>query len=219
VIITQGTTTILEGSGTPEALAERVQEVKALIPTLSSDFDISEANKRVARLTGGVAVLSIGGATEVEQQERKHRVEDALSATKAAAAEGILPGGGTALLRAAQHVLTGLVRTDPDIAAGYDIILDAVKLPLAILAENAGKDGQEVVGKVIALGGEMGYNALTDEYEDLVRAKVIDPTLVTRSALENAVSVASMFLTLEGVIVKKPLDPQEKAFQAMTGGQ
>ncbi len=216
IVVTKSETTIIQGSGTPEEVAARVDLVKSTIKDLKSDYEIEQVNKRIARMTGGVAVISVGGATEVEQQERKHRVEDALSAVRAASSEGILPGGGTALLRARAVLLASEKDvTDPDILAGRHIVYDAVAKPLAILAANAGQDPEEVHARVVESG--VGYNALTGVYENLIFARVIDPTLVTRSALENAASVASMFLTLEGTIVNKPLDTQEKALQAMMG--
>jgi len=217
--VTRDLTTITEGTSDHESLKARIDEIKAHVKTLESEYDIEQASKRIARLTSGIGIISVGGATEVEATERMHRVEDALSAVRAASVEGIVPGGGTALIRAASLVekSRGPREGNIDEAAGFTIVLDAITKPLSIIAENAGEDVLVVLKKVQEGKDNYGFNALTGVYEDLLLARVIDPTLVTRSALENAASVASMFVTLEGAITNIPLNTQEKALQAMMG--
>ena len=214
-------TTVVGGQGKKEDIELRVNQIKKEMENTKSDFDKEKLAERLAKLTGGVAVIKVGAATEVEQKERQHRVEDALSATRAAAEEGILPGGGTAYIRALT-ALDDLKTDNEDEVIGVQIVRDALTAPCFHIAENAGAQGEAVVKKVQGMSGHEGYNALTGEYEDLVKAMVIDPKKVTRSALENAASVASMFLTLEAAIAEIPKDPDPAeaaaAAAAMGGG-
>ncbi|PIR54256.1 chaperonin GroEL [Candidatus Peregrinibacteria bacterium CG10_big_fil_rev_8_21_14_0_10_42_8] len=217
VISSKDNTTIVGGSGKTADIEMRIAQIKQEIESTKSDFDRDKLMERLAKLTGGVAVIKVGAATEVEQKEKQHRVEDALSATRAAAEEGILPGGGTALVRCIP-TLDALKADNDDEAIGIAIVKGALSSPLRHIAANAGVDGQVVVDKVLKSKGNEGYNALTGEYEDLVKAMVIDPKKVTRSALENAASVASMFLTLEAAIAEIPKDPDPaEAAAAMAG--
>lgn len=221
VISSKDNTTIVGGQGKKEDIELRVNQIKQEIESSKSDFDKEKLMERLAKLTGGVAVIKVGAATEVEQKERQHRVEDALAATRAAAEEGILPGGGTAYIRALS-VLDSIKAEDEDETIGIEIIRGALTAPCFHIAENAGAQGEAVVKKVMAAKGNDGYNARTGEYEDLVKAMVIDPKKVSRSALENAASVASMFLTLEVAIAEIPKDPDPAeaaaAAAAMGGG-
>lgn len=221
VISTKDNTTVVGGAGNKEDIDLRVNQIKTEIENSKSDFDKEKLAERLAKLTGGVAVIKVGAATEVEQKERQHRVEDALAATRAAAEEGILPGGGTAFIRALD-CLADIKTENEDEAVGVEIIKGALVSPLTQIASNAGVDGAGVVAKVRKASGNEGYNALTGEYEDLMKAMVIDPKKVTRSALENAASVASMFLTLEAAIAEIPKDPDPAeaaaAAAAMGGG-
>lgn len=203
VIATKDDCTIVDGAGKKAEITARVNQIKMAIEQTSSDFDRDKLQERLAKLTGGVAVIRVGAATEVEQKEKQHRVEDALSATRAAAEEGILPGGGTAYVRSIA-ALDKLKLTNADEKVGASIVREALSAPLMNIASNSGFDGSVVVSKVSEMKGNEGFNANTGEYEDLVKAMVIDPKKVTRSALENAASVASMFLTLEVAIADLP---------------
>jgi chaperonin GroEL len=205
VTVTKESTTIVDGKGEKEAIDARIGEIKALIENTKSDFDREKLQERLAKLTGGVALIKVGAATEVEQKEKQHRVEDALAATRAAAEEGIVPGGGTAYLRC----LPALVKlaedtTDADEKKGIEIVLRALTAPTINIAKNAGYETASVIETVTNSKGSFGFNALTGEYEDLVKAMVIDPKKVTRNALVNAASVAAMFLTLEVAMVELP---------------
>ncbi|TSC98016.1 MAG: chaperonin GroEL [Candidatus Peregrinibacteria bacterium Greene1014_49] len=217
VVADKDNCTVIGGSGKKKDIEDRVNEIKVQIESTKSDFDREKLQERLAKLSGGVAVIKVGAATEVEQKEKQHRVEDALSATRAAAEEGIVAGGGTAYIRA----LPGLEKLLKDTKSideklGIEIVMIALTAPTHHIAENAGVSGEVVVAKVKDLAGDHGYNALTDKYEDLVKGMVIDPKKVTRSALENAASVASMFLTLEVGITDIP--KPEPAAPAMPGG-
>ncbi len=205
-------TLIIGGSGKKTEIDARIKEIKAALENTKSDFDREKLLERLAKLSGGVAVIKVGAATEVEQKEKQHRVEDALSATRAAAEEGILPGGGVAYIRALP-ALEKLKGANEDEQIGIDIIAAALTAPLENIAANAGAQGKVVVEKVRGMKGGNGYNALTGDYEDLVANMVIDPMKVTRCALENAASVASMFLTLEAAVAEipkknEPMPPQ-----------
>ena len=213
VICSKDNTTVVGGNGNKEDVELRVNQIKNEIDTTKSDFDKEKLMERLAKLTGGVAVIKVGAATEVEQKEKQHRVEDALAATRAAAEEGILPGGGTALVRALTS-LANIKTTNDDEAVGVEIIKGALVAPLRHIANNAGVDGDVVIDKVQKEKGNNGYNALTDTYEDLVKAMIIDPKKVTRSALEYAASVASMFLTLEVAITEIPKEEDPAAAAA-----
>jgi chaperonin GroEL len=195
-------TTIVEGKGSEEAITARIKQIKAQIEETTSDFDREKLQERQAKLVGGVGVIKVGAATEVELKERKHRVEDALSATRAAVEEGILPGGGVALLRAA----TALKKTDSgaDELTGINIIRKAVEAPIRWIAENAGKDGSVIVEAVKKSKAGVGYDAEADEFGDMVEKGIIDPTKVVRSALENAASIAVMVLITESLVADIP---------------
>ena len=215
IVATKDDTLIVDGGGKKKDIEARINEIKGALEKSTSDFDKEKLQERLAKLSGGVAVIRLGAATEVEQKERRHRVEDALSATRAAAEEGILPGGGVAYLRTLP-ALTKLKGADEDEQAGIDIVIAALVAPLANIADNAGESGKVVVEKVKGMKGNEGFNAMTGKYEDLVKARVIDPKKVTRSALENAASVASMFLTLEVAISEIP--KKEEPHAGMGGG-
>ncbi|MDA0376718.1 MAG: chaperonin GroEL [bacterium] len=217
VICTKDNTTVVGGAGKKEDVELRINQIKNEIESTKSDFDKEKLMERLAKLTGGVAVIKVGAATEVEQKEKQHRVEDALAATRAAAEEGILPGGGTALVRSLS-ALDDIKTSNADEAVGVEIIKGALVAPLRHIANNAGVDGDVVIANVRKAKGNEGYNALTDTYEDLVKAMIIDPKKVTRSALEFAASVASMFLTLEAAIAEIPKEEDPAAAAAAMRG-
>ena len=202
VTVTKDDTTIVEGAGTANAIKARIAQVKHEIETTTSDYDREKLEERLAKLSGGVARINVGAATEIEMKEKKARVEDALHATRAAVEEGVLPGGGVALIRAVKALDS--LKAEGDEKIGIDIVRKAIKYPIFWIAENAGEDGWVVVNKVAEGKGNFGFNALTGEYEDLVEAGVLDPVKVTRSALENAASVASLLLTTEAVVSEIP---------------
>jgi len=205
VIIDKDNTTIIEGSGKGDDIKARIAQLRREIDVSTSDYDREKLEERLAKLSGGVAKINVGGATESEMKEKKARVEDALHATRAAVQEGILPGGGVALLRAASQVKPS-DDLSSDEKVGYNIVLRSCRSPLSMIAENAGQDGGIVCERVLESKGNNGYNALTDVYEDLVKAGVIDPTKVTRTALANAASVATLLLTSDALIAEKPKD-------------
>ena len=215
IVASKDATIIVGGAGKKEDIESRINQIKSAMDATDSDFDKEKLAERLAKLSGGVAVIRVGAATEVEQKEKQHRVEDALSATRAAAEEGILPGGGTAYVRALE-ALDSVNCDNEDEQIGVEIIKDSLTAPLFNIAENSGVPGDVVVEKVRTAKGNDGYNALTGEYEDLVKAMVIDPKKVTRSALENAASVASMFLTLEVAVTEIP--KKEDPAPAMPAG-
>ena len=202
VTVSKDNTTIVNGVGSKEAIADRVAQIKAQIVATKSDYDKEKLQERLAKLAGGVAVLYVGAASEVEMKEKKDRVDDALCATRAAIEEGIVPGGGVAYIRAID-ALEGLKGDNADETTGIEIIKRAVEEPLRQIVSNAGKEGAVVVQKVREGQGDFGYNARTDVYEHMKAAGVVDPAKVTRVALENAASIAGMFLTTECVIVEK----------------
>jgi chaperonin GroEL len=216
VTIDKDTTTILEGAGTAESIAGRVKHLRTQIEETTSDYDREKLQERLARMVGGVAVIKVGAATETEMKEKKGRVEDAMHATKAAVEEGIVPGGGVALLRASKVLKDLTLPADEQI--GVTIVLRALEEPLRWIATNAGHEGSIVVERVKALNGDEGFNALTEQYEDLVQAGVIDPTKVVRSALQNAASIASLLLTTEAVIAQVPDKHQHSAMSASAMG-
>ncbi|WP_206238159.1 chaperonin GroEL [Novosphingobium terrae] len=216
VTIDKDNTTIVDGNGAAEDIKGRVEQIKAQIEVTTSDYDREKLQERLAKLAGGVAVIKVGGSTEVEVKERKDRVDDALHATRAAVEEGIVPGGGTALLYATK-ALEGLKGANEDQTRGVDIVRKAISAPIKQIAENAGVDGVLVAGKLLDQGDEtLGFNAATDVYENLLAAGVIDPTKVVRTALQNAASVAGLLITTEAGIVEKPED--KPAMPAMPGG-
>jgi chaperonin GroEL len=215
VIVTKDETTIVEGAGTEEDIKGRIAQIKAEIENTDSDYDREKLQERLAKLSGGVAVIKVGAATEVELKEKKHRIEDAVSTTKAAIEEGVVPGGGVALLRSQTRILEAAEKLSGDEQTGARMVAKAVEAPLNQIAVNAGLEGGVIVDKVRHLKKPTeGLNAATGEYEDLIVAGVIDAAKVTRSALQNAASIAALFLTTECVIVDKP---EEKA-SAMPGG-
>ena len=219
VTIDKENTTIVNGAGSKEAIEARTTQIKAQINNTTSDYDREKLQERLARLAGGVAVLYIGAASEMEMKEKKDRVDDALSATRAAVEEGIVPGGGVALVRSIKALDKIKAETD-DEATGIEIVKRALEEPLRQIVFNAGKEGAVVVQKVAEGEGDFGYNARTDTYENLLESGVIDPAKVTRIALENAASVAGMFLTTECVLVDEPEEEQAPAMPAggMGGG-
>jgi len=196
IIITKDDTTIVKGGGTKDAVAGRVNQIRRQIENTDSDYDREKLEERLAKLAGGVAKLSIGAATETELKEKKHRFEDALSATRAAVEEGIVPGGGSTIVHAAS-VLDALVGANADEQTGIDIVKRALEAPLRQIATNAGLEGSVVVNRVREAGKGFGFNAVTEEYVDLIAAGVVDPVKVTRSALQNAASIAALILTTE----------------------
>ncbi|MDZ7577279.1 MAG: chaperonin GroEL [Candidatus Nanopelagicales bacterium] len=210
VVVTKDTTTIVEGGGAPELINERIAQIRREIDDSDSDWDKEKLNERLAKLSGGVCVIKVGAATEIEMKERKHRIEDAVSATRAAIEEGIVVGGGSATIHASS-ALDDLLGLTGDEATGVDVVKRACSAPLYWIAENAGESGAVVVAKVREAGGSNGFNAATGEYCDLIAAGVIDPVKVTRSALQNAVSIAGMLLTTATLVVDKPEEPQESA--------
>jgi len=204
VVITKDETTIIEGAGAEDDIKGRINQIKTEIDNTDSDYDREKLQERLAKLSGGVAVLKVGAATEVELKEKKHRIEDAVSTTKAAIEEGVVPGGGVALLRAQAAVVAAADKLTGDEATGARMVARSLEGPLKQIAENAGLEGGVVVEKVKNLKGNEGLNAATGEYEDLVKLGVIDAAKVTRSALQNAASIAALFLTTEAVIADKP---------------
>ena len=214
IIISKDETTIVEGAGSEDEIKGRINQIKAEIDNTDSDYDREKLQERLAKLSGGVAVLKVGAATEVELKEKKHRIEDAVSTTKAAIEEGVVPGGGVALLRAQAAVEAVAAKLTGDEATGARLVARSLEAPLKQIAENAGMEGGVVVAKVKSLTGTQGLNAATGEYEDLVKIGVIDAAKVTRSALQNAASIAALFLTTEVVIADKP----DEGGGAMGGG-
>jgi chaperonin GroEL len=215
IVVTKDETTIVEGAGSEEDIKGRINQIKAEIENTDSDYDREKLQERLAKLSGGVAVIKVGAATEVELKEKKHRIEDAVSTTKAAIEEGVVPGGGVALLRSQVRILEAAEKLVGDEATGARMVAKAVEAPLNQIAVNAGLEGGVIVDKVRNLKkATEGLNAATGDYEDLIKAGVIDAAKVTRSALQNAASIAALFLTTECVIVDKP----EEKVAAMPGG-
>jgi chaperonin GroEL len=215
IVIDKDNTTIVNGAGSEDAIKARVNQIKAQIESTTSDYDREKLQERLAKLAGGVAVLYIGAPTEVEMKEKKDRVDDALHATRAAVEEGIVPGGGVAYIRSLK-ALEGLLAENDDERVGIDLVRRAVEEPLRQIVENAGLEGSIIVQKVKEGKDDYGYNARTDVYENLMGAGVIDPTKVSRIALENAASIAGMLLTTECVLVDEP--EEGGAAPAMPGG-
>ncbi len=214
ITIDKDNTTIVEGGGEKAEIKGRIASIRKQIDDTSSDYDREKLQERLAKLAGGVAVINVGAATETEMKEKKARVEDALHATRAAVEEGIIPGGGVALLRTMKSL--DKIKCDESEMVGVNIVRKALEEPLRQISENAGLEGSVVVNKVIGETGAYGYNAQTDTFEDLMKAGVIDPTKVTRTALENAASIAGLLLTTEAVVVDMPED--KKAMPEMPGG-
>jgi chaperonin GroEL len=204
VVVSKDTTTVIDGAGDPEDIKGRIKQIKQEIENTDSDFDREKLQERLAKLAGGVAVVKVGAATETEMKEKKHRVEDALQATRAALEEGVVPGGGVALLNAQAGLDPEKVASDPDEITGARIIHRSLEEPVRQIAENSGEEGSVVVNKVRDLKAGEGLNAATGEYGDLIKAGVIDPTMVTRSALQNAASIAKNILVTEAIIAEPP---------------
>jgi chaperonin GroEL len=218
VTIDKDNTTIVDGAGEADSIKGRVEAIRAQIENTTSDYDKEKLQERLAKLAGGVAVIKVGGSTEVEVKERKDRVDDALHATRAAVEEGIVPGGGTALLYATK-ALEGLKGANDDQTRGIDIIRKAITAPVKQIAQNAGVDGAVVAGNLLRENDETrGYNAATDVYENLVAAGVIDPTKVVRTALQDAASVAGLLITTEAAISDSPADDKAPMGGGMPGG-
>ena len=209
IVVTKDTTTIVDGAGDPVAIQERIRQIQTEIEATDSDWDREKLQERLAKLSGGVCVLRVGGATEVELKEKKHRLEDAISATRAAIEEGIIVGGGAALV----HVASGLddLGKTGDEATGVGVVRKALSEPARWIALNAGQEGSVVVAKIVDLPAGHGYNAATGEYGDLMAQGVIDPVKVTRSAVQNAASIAGMLLTTETLVVEKPAEEEPAA--------
>ncbi|MGA4540398.1 chaperonin GroEL [Uniformispora flossi] len=217
VTITKDATTVVDGAGDAEKISERVRQLKAEIENTDSDWDREKLQERLAKLAGGVCVIRVGAATEVELKEKKHRLEDAVSATRAAIEEGIVAGGGTALVHASA-VLADNLGLSGDVATGVAVVRRAAVEPLRWIAENAGLEGYVIVNKVQELGVGEGFNAATGEYGNLLKAGVIDPVKVTRSALQNAASIASLLLTTESLVVEKPAEAEANGHGHSHGG-
>ena len=217
IAITKDTTTVIDGAGDKEAIASRVTQIRAQIEETTSDYDKEKLQERLAKLAGGIAVIKVGGATEIEVKERKDRVDDALNATRAAVQEGVVPGGGVALVHAGK-VLEGLKGDNADQDAGIKIIRKALQAPLRQIVENAGVDGSVVAGKVLENTSKtFGYDAQLDQYGDMLKAGVIDPTKVVRIALEYAASVAGLLVTTEAMVADKPARPNRHGIPDMEG--
>ena len=216
IMVGKDNTTLIEGSGKTADIKSRIDQIRREISLATSDYDREKLEERLAKLAGGVAKINVGAATESEMKEKKARVEDALHATRAAVEEGILPGGGVALLRATSSLKPEGLSHDQEV--GYNIVIRACRAPLTTIASNAGQDGGIVCERVLEAKGNHGYNAATDVYEDLVKAGVIDPTKVTRTALQNAASVATLLLTSDALIAEKPKKEGKKAGAAGHGG-
>ncbi|MGD9755340.1 MAG: chaperonin GroEL [Acidimicrobiia bacterium] len=213
VVISKDNTTIIEGAGSSDEVAGRVAQIRREIEETDSDWDREKLQERLAKLAGGVAVIKVGAATEVELKEKKHRIEDALSATRAAIEEGVVAGGGTALVRARAAVDARVAELSGDEKVGATIVARSLDAPARLIAANAGFEGAVIVGQVAAAEGPIGFNAATGEFEDLVKAGVIDPAKVTRAALQNAASIAGLLLTTEALVADKP-----EPAPAMPGG-
>jgi chaperonin GroEL len=216
VTIDKDNTTIVEGAGGSKDIEGRVKQIRAQIEETTSDYDREKLQERLAKLVGGVAVIKVGAATETEMKEKKARVEDAMHATKAAVEEGIVPGGGVALVRAIKAAEA--LKLDGDQQVGVNIVKRAIEEPLRMIAQNAGFEGSIVVAKVKDGENDFGFNALSDKYEDLVAAGVIDPTKVVRSALQNASSIASLLLTTEALVTEIPEEKKEAPMPGGPGG-
>ena len=214
--IDKESTTIIDGAGAKDAIEARVQQIKAQIEETTSDYDREKLQERLAKLAGGVAVIRVGGSTEIEVKEKKDRVDDAMHATRAAVEEGIVPGGGTALLRA-KAAVAKLTTDNPDVKAGINIVLRALEAPIRQIAENAGVEGSTVVGKINdnTKSDTYGFNAQTEVFEDMLQAGIVDPAKVVRTALQNAASVAGLLVTTEAMVAEAP---KKESAPAMPGG-
>jgi chaperonin GroEL len=218
VVVTKDETTIIEGAGGEEDVKGRIAQIKREIEDTDSDWDREKLQERLAKLAGGVAVIRVGAATEVELKEKKHRIEDALSATRAAIEEGVVAGGGTALLRARPAVEKVVNELEGDEATGAGIVHRALVAPARLIADNAGLEGAVIVRQVESESGSVGFNAATGEFTDLIKAGVIDPAKVTRAALQNAASIAALLLTTECLVADEPEEPGAAAAAAAAMG-
>lgn len=218
VTVTKDSTTIVEGAGSKDAIAERVDQIKKQIADTTSDFDREKLQERLAKLAGGVAVIKVGAATETELKEKKYRIEDALNATRAAVEEGYVAGGGTALVDVKKAIQDSVKGDSEDAETGVKIVMKALAAPVRQIAENAGKDGSVILDHLEHEDPEVGYNAATDKWENMVDAGIIDPTKVTRSALQNAASIAALLLTTEAVVADEPDDGKNDAPAAQNPG-
>jgi chaperonin GroEL len=216
IVVDKDTTTLIDGAGKKADIEGRIKQIRAQIEETTSDYDREKLQERLAKLVGGVAVIRVGAATEVEMKEKKARVEDAMHATRAAVEEGIVAGGGVALLRARSALDT--LKLDDGEQAGVNIVRRALEEPLRWIARNAGQDGSVVLEKVRAAKGAFGFNAATEEYEDLIKAGIIDPTKVVRTVLQNAASVAGLLLTIEAMVAEQPKDEKQAATPSMPHG-
>jgi len=216
VRIEKENTTIIDGAGSTQDIEARVQQIKAQIEETTSDYDREKLQERLAKLAGGVAVIRVGGSTEIEVKEKKDRVDDAMHATRAAVEEGIVPGGGTALLRA-KGAVAKLTSDNPDVKSGINIVLRALEAPIRQIAENAGVEGSTVVGKINdnTTSDTFGFNAQTEQFEDMLQAGIVDPAKVVRTALQNAASVAGLLVTTEAMVAEAP---KRESAPAMPGG-
>jgi chaperonin GroEL len=216
VTIDKDSTTIVDGAGDEVAIKGRIEAIRQQIESTTSDYDTEKLQERLAKLAGGVAIIKVGGSTEIEVKERKDRVDDALNATRAAVEEGIVPGGGTALLYASK-ALDDLKGANDDQTRGIDIVRKALQAPLRQIAENAGQDGAVVAGRLIDGNDQnLGFNAQTEQYENLVKCGVIDPTKVVRCALQDAASIAGLLITTEAAVADHPQDGS--AMPGLSGG-
>ena len=216
IVIEKEKTTIIDGAGKKKEIEARVGQIKAQIEETTSDYDREKLQERLAKLAGGVAVIRVGGATEIEVKEKKDRVEDALNATRAAVEEGIVPGGGVALLRA-KKAIGKLANDNSDVQAGINIVLKALETPLRQIAENSGVEGSIVVNKILENKSEtFGFDAQTEEYVDMIDKGIVDPAKVVRTALQDAASIAGLLVTTEAMIAESPKDAP--AMPAMPGG-
>jgi chaperonin GroEL len=206
VVVTKDDTTIVEGQGDPEEIKGRINQIKAEIERTDSDWDREKLQERLAKMAGGVALIKVGAATEVELKEKKHRIEDAVSATRAAIEEGIVAGGGVALIRAEEAVDPDALGLSGDEATGATIVRKALAAPAALIAKNAGYEGGVIVERIRTGTDGAGFNAATGEWVDLLKAGIMDPAKVTRSALQNAASIAALVITTESAVVEKPED-------------
>jgi chaperonin GroEL len=207
VVVTKDDTTVVEGAGSKDEVKGRISQIKAEIDKTDSDWDREKLQERLAKLAGGVAVVKVGAATEVELKEKKHRIEDALSATRAAIEEGIVPGGGVALIRA--EAALDKIDLDGDEATGARIVRDSLSEPARLIADNAGVEGAVIVERIRTEGDSRGYDASSGEWVDMFKAGILDPAKVTRSALQNAASIAAIVMTVESAVVEKPEEEEE----------
>jgi chaperonin GroEL len=218
VVVTKDDTTVVEGAGSDEEVKGRISQIKREIDNTDSDWDREKLQERLAKLSGGVAVVKVGAATEVELKEKKHRIEDALSATRAAIEEGVVAGGGVALLRARPAIEAAIKKLSGDEATGAHSVWKVVDTPARLIADNAGLEGAVVVEQILRESGNVGLNAATGDFEDLLKAGVIDPAKVTRAALQNAASIASLLLTTETLVADKPEPPAPMPAMPPGGG-